>query len=75
MKILKTLFLFFSPVLLSHAQENQDVVIKTQQLSDNVYMLTGQGGNIGLSIGYDGVFMIDDQFARLTPKILDAIND
>ncbi|WP_166962855.1 MBL fold metallo-hydrolase [Yeosuana marina] len=73
MKILKTLFLFFSTVLLSHAQENQDVVIKTQQLSDNVYMLTGQGGNIGLSIGDDGVFMIDDQFARLTPKILDAI--
>ena len=36
-------------------------------------MLTGQGGNIGFSVGDDGVFMIDDQFARLTPKILEAI--
>ena len=50
-----------------------EVVIKTDKLSDHVYMLTGQGGNIGLSIGEDGVFVIDDQFARLTPKILAAI--
>lgn len=50
-----------------------DVVIKTDKLSDNVYMLTGQGGNIGVSVGEDGVFVIDDQFARLTPKILTAI--
>jgi glyoxylase-like metal-dependent hydrolase (beta-lactamase superfamily II) len=36
-------------------------------------MLVGQGGNIAISIGEDGVFMIDDQFAPLTPKILAAI--
>lgn len=55
------------------AQNNQEVIIETQQLSDNVYMLTGQGGNLGVCIGGEGVFMIDDQFAQLTPKILDAI--
>ena len=65
-----TLFIFTS--LLS-AQNNQEVVIETQQLSDHVFMLTGQGGNIGVCIGGEGVFMIDDQFARLTPKILEAI--
>jgi glyoxylase-like metal-dependent hydrolase (beta-lactamase superfamily II) len=36
-------------------------------------MLVGQGGNIGVSAGEDGVFVIDDQFAQLTPKILEAI--
>ena len=36
-------------------------------------MLVGQGGNIGVSVGEDGVFVIDDQFAQLTSKILDAI--
>jgi len=36
-------------------------------------MLVGQGGNIGVFVGEDGVFMIDDQFAPLTPKILAAI--
>ncbi|MFH6768525.1 MBL fold metallo-hydrolase [Gaetbulibacter aquiaggeris] len=75
MKYYKTLYSFI--LLISacstYAQNNQEVIIETQQLSDNVYMLTGQGGNIGVCIGEEGVFMIDDQFARLTPKILEAI--
>jgi len=50
-----------------------DVQITTQQLTDGVYMLMGQGGNIGVSVGPDGVFVIDDQFAPLTEKILAAI--
>ena len=75
MKYFKT---FYSFILLitacsTYAQNNQEVIIETQQLSDNVYMLTGQGGNIGVCVGDQGVFMIDDQFARLTPKILEAI--
>tara|TARA_B100000674_G_scaffold421293_1_gene372862 strand:- start:1389 stop:2099 length:711 start_codon:yes stop_codon:yes gene_type:complete len=36
-------------------------------------MLVGQGGNIGVSAGPDDVFMVDDQFAPLTPKMLAAI--
>ena len=36
-------------------------------------MMTGEGGNLGLSIGKDAVFVIDDQFAPLTPKIKAAI--
>ena len=50
-----------------------DVQIKTVKVSDNIYMLVGSGGNIGLSIGEDGAFMIDDQFAPLTEKILAAV--
>lgn len=66
------LFIFvFSAIL--YAQNPKEVTIKTTQLSDNVYMLVGQGGNIGVSVGDDGVFVIDDQFAPLTPKILEAI--
>ena len=55
--------------------QNRDVKIKTTKLTDQVYMLKGQGGNIGLFIGDDAVFMIDDQFAPLTPKILSAIKE
>jgi glyoxylase-like metal-dependent hydrolase (beta-lactamase superfamily II) len=55
------------------AQDMDDVEITTQRLTDGVYMLVGQGGNIGLSVGPDGAFVIDDQFAPLTPKILAAI--
>lgn len=55
------------------AQGFDDVEIETQRLTDNVYMLIGQGGNIGVSAGDDGVFIIDDQFAPLTEKIVAAI--
>ncbi len=56
------------------AQQNFDKVeIKTTKLTDTIYMLVGAGGNIGLSVGPDAVFMIDDQYAPLTPKIEAAI--
>jgi len=55
------------------AQDYSKVEIKTTKLSDTAYMMTGAGGNLGLSAGSDGVFLIDDQFAPLSPKITAAI--
>ena len=49
------------------------VQIKTIKVAQNIYMLEGQGGNIGVSIGDDGVLLIDDQFAPLTAKHIEAI--
>jgi len=49
------------------------VEIGVQEVASGVYMLTGRGGNIGLSVGADGAFVIDDQYAPLTEKILAAI--
>ncbi len=49
------------------------VEIETIRVADGVYMLVGSGGNIGLSIGEDGPFVVDDQFAPLTEKINAAI--
>ena len=49
------------------------VTIKVTPLGTGVYMLEGAGGNIGISVGNDDVFMIDDQYAPLTPKIRAAI--
>ena len=59
------------------AQERDfsDVVIRTHHVAGNVYYLEGAGGNIGLSIGEDGVVMIDDQFAPLTDRIVAAIRE
>lgn len=61
-----TLGIFF--VFNTNAQD-KEVVITVDTLSQNVYMLTGQGGNIGIYIGETNVFMIDDQFDRLSDKI------
>ncbi|MBT8141288.1 MAG: MBL fold metallo-hydrolase, partial [Gammaproteobacteria bacterium] len=44
----------------------QSVTITHTDLGSGIYMLKGQGGNIGLSVGADGAFMIDDQFAPLS---------
>jgi glyoxylase-like metal-dependent hydrolase (beta-lactamase superfamily II) len=51
----------------------QDVVIKTEKVAGNVYVLFGQGGNIGVSVGKDGILMIDDQFERIADKIKAAL--
>ena len=56
------------------AQQGLDTVqVRSTALARNLYMLTGAGGNIGLAVGDDAVFVVDDQFAPLTPKILAAI--
>ncbi|WP_405292575.1 MBL fold metallo-hydrolase [Algibacter sp. Ld11] len=76
MKLLKSLLIIFLLLFNLHinAQSKFDKVnIKTTQLSDHIYMLEGSGGNIGVSIGNDGVLIIDTQFAPLTPKIISAI--
>ena len=54
--------------------QKEEVVIKVDTLSSHVYMLTGQGGNIGIYVGEDHVFMIDDQFDRLSEKLKTAIS-
>ncbi len=71
--LLTSIFLL-SITISIYAQGRFDKVeIKTTQLSDHTYMLEGAGGNIGISVGEDGVFIIDDQFAPLSEKILTAI--
>ena len=49
------------------------VEITTVYLGSGIYMLEGFGGNIGVSVGADGVFLIDDQYAPLTAKVVAAI--
>ena len=55
------------------APDYSAVEVVAHQLTDGLYYLTGQGGNIGVSVGADGVFIIDDQFAPLSEKIIAAI--
>lgn len=60
--------------LMGFAQDRfAQVQIEIIPVSDNIYMLKGAGGNVGISVGDDGVFMIDDQFAPLSEKLQNAI--
>lgn len=51
------------------------VEITAERVTDHIYVLFGSGGNIGVSVGDDGLAIIDDQFAPLTPKIRAALAD
>src|SRR6266568_4595865 len=50
------------------------VEIKTTDLGNKTYMLEGQGGNITVAVGTDGIIMVDGQFAPLHDKIKAAIS-
>jgi glyoxylase-like metal-dependent hydrolase (beta-lactamase superfamily II) len=54
-------------------QDFSKVEIKVTKVAGTVYMLEGSGGNIGVSIGEDGIVLVDDQFAPLAPKIRAAL--
>jgi cyclase len=70
--LLLTVLLLFA--LSAHAQTDfSKVEIKATKVSGNVYMLQGAGGNIGVSVGDDGLLIVDDQFAPLADKIRAAL--
>ena len=54
-------------------QDFSKVEVKAEKLAPTVWMLTGAGGNLGLSAGEDAVFLVDDQYAPLTERITAAI--
>ncbi len=73
---MKILFLGASLALASAAvaQQGLDTVqVRPQKVTEQVFLLKGAGGNIGLLKGPDGLLMIDDQFAPLSEKIKNSV--
>ena len=70
-----TIVLLCAAPQFSQAQQTDysKVEIKATKISGNVYMLEGSGGNIGVSVGEDGILIVDDQFAPLADKIKAAL--
>jgi glyoxylase-like metal-dependent hydrolase (beta-lactamase superfamily II) len=66
-------FLLFLPILVVAQDDFSKVEIKATKVNGNVYMLEGSGGNIGVSVGADGILIVDDQFAPLADKIKAAL--
>jgi glyoxylase-like metal-dependent hydrolase (beta-lactamase superfamily II) len=53
--------------------QEPEPTVRAEQVAEGVHVLYGSGGNIGVSAGPDGVFLVDDQYAPMTPKILEAL--
>lgn len=73
MKKLIALAALMAAAPIAAQQDFGKVEIRTEQVVPGVHVLFGAGGNIGVSTGPDGTFIIDDQFAPLTPKIQAAL--
>jgi len=73
LKYIVTIVVLFLLTSVSFAQDYGKVQIKTIHVSGNIYMLQGAGGNIGVSVGADGLLIVDDQFAPLADKIRAAL--
>ncbi|HXV40089.1 MAG TPA: MBL fold metallo-hydrolase [Steroidobacteraceae bacterium] len=58
---------------LAQAQAPEEVKVETEEVAPGVYVLYGRGGNIGVSAGADGVFLIDDQYANMTAPVEEAL--
>jgi cyclase len=71
--LIKTAALVPLASAVAFAQDFDSVEMKVHPISGNVSYIEGLGGNIGLFTGEDGVFLIDDQYAPLTDKIVAAI--
>ena len=74
MKKILSLALLLVFAAAAHAQTDfSKVQMKATKVAGNVYMLEGSGGNIGVSVGDDGLLIVDDQFAPLADKIRAAL--
>jgi cyclase len=62
-------------VPVSGQQDFSKVEIKDHKVAGNIHMLEGSGGNIGVSVGSDGILIVDDQFAPLADKIRAALKE
>jgi cyclase len=68
------LFALFSTIsAFAQGQDFSKVEMKVQKVAGTVYMIEGSGGNIGASVGDDGIVMVDDEFLPLADKIEAAL--
>ncbi len=68
-----TTMLFAGTAIAQQPVDWDKIQIKTTDLGNKTYMLEGQGGNITIAVGTDGIIMVDTQFAPLSDKIKAAI--
>jgi glyoxylase-like metal-dependent hydrolase (beta-lactamase superfamily II) len=74
MKALLAALVVLPSIALAQPAGVEKVQVKSLPVAGNVHMLVGAGGNIGVSVGPDGLLMVDDQFAPLAPKIHAALD-
>jgi len=73
MRRMAWLLLLAASAAFAQQEDFSKVQIKVTKVAGSVYMLEGAGGNIGVSVGEDGIVIVDDQFAPLADRIQAAL--
>ncbi len=73
--LLLTLTMLLAGTSYAQQRDFSKVKIEALRVRDNIYMLVGEGGNITVQIGSDGVLIVDTQYAELSDKILARIRE
>ena len=73
--LLLTIFVLSAVCIQAQQPDWSKVQMKATKVAGNVYMLEGAGGNIGVSVGPDGILIVDDQFAPLADKIRASLKE
>jgi glyoxylase-like metal-dependent hydrolase (beta-lactamase superfamily II) len=61
--------------IVSAQEEAPPPTVEVLQVRDSIYMIVGQGGNITMQVGDDGILIVDTQFARMSDTIVAAIRE
>ena len=72
-RILAAVLVSLAALAVAQDEDFSKVQIKVTQVAGNIYLLEGAGGNIGASVGDDGIVIVDDQYAPLADKIQAAL--
>ena len=73
LRLLFSLLVLISASSAAVAQDLDEIQMKTTDLGGGIFMIEGGGGNLVLSTGEQAAFLVDDQYAPLTEKILSAV--
>lgn len=74
-QLMSILLLLVFALTVPVAQAGDDIELTTHDMGHGIYMIIGRGGNLGVSIGDDGIFLVDDQYAPVTPTIRAEIHE
>lgn len=69
MRVFLAVLMAVPALALAQPKGVETVPVTSTAVAGNVHMLVGAGGNIGVSVGPDGLLIVDDQFAPLAKKI------
>ncbi|AGC43762.1 beta-lactamase [Myxococcus stipitatus DSM 14675] len=73
MKAVAAVLVLLPGLVSAQERDFSQVEVRATPVAGNIHLLQGAGGNIAVSVGPDGLLMVDTEFAPLTDKLRAAL--